>query len=165
MEPPAAGLPWFMALFGRDSLITSYQALPFQPHLALATLKALARLQARGWDDYHDAEPGKIPHELRAGELTALGDVPFGPYYGTHDATLLFLIVLDEYERWTGDAALVRRLEPTARAALDWTGTGIWTATATWSTASAPPRAWGTTTGRTRASRCSSPTAAWRSSP
>jgi len=117
---PAAGLPWFMALFGRDSVITSYQALPFQPRLALTTLEALAELQATGFDDFRDAEPGKILHELRCGELARMGEVPHTPYYGTHDATPLFLVLLDEYERWTGDLDLVRRLEPAARAALQW---------------------------------------------
>lgn len=117
---PAAGLPWFMALFGRDSLITAYEALPFQPRLAATTLESLAELQATEDDAYRDAEPGKILHELRRGELASLGEVPHTPYYGTHDATPLFLVLLDEYERWTGDAELVRRLEPAARAALAW---------------------------------------------
>ncbi|MHB8680865.1 MAG: amylo-alpha-1,6-glucosidase [Acidimicrobiales bacterium] len=117
---PAAGLPWFMALFGRDSLITAYQALPFHPELAAGTLATLAHLQAASSDDFRDADPGKIPHELRFGELTALGNSPHSPYYGSHDATPLFLILLDEYERWTGDTELVRRLEPAARAALEW---------------------------------------------
>ena len=116
----AAGLPWFMALFGRDSLLTAYQALPFQPQLARSTLEALASVQATERDDFRDAEPGKIMHELRFGELAALGTAPHSPYYGTHDATLLFLIVLDEYERWTGDRELVCRLEPNARAAIRW---------------------------------------------
>ena len=117
---PAAGLPWFMAIFGRDSLITSYQALPFEQQLARTTLEALAAMQAREFDDFRDAEPGKILHELRCGERTRRGESPHSPYYGTHDATPLFLILLDEYERWTGDLALVRRLEPHARAALEW---------------------------------------------
>ncbi len=117
---PAAGLPWFMALFGRDSLITAYQALPFQPHLARTALEALTELQAREFDDYRDAEPGKILHELRVGELTALGQRPHRPYYGTHDATPLYLILMDEYERWTGDREFVRTLQPAAMAALEW---------------------------------------------
>ncbi|MEV0459312.1 amylo-alpha-1,6-glucosidase [Catellatospora methionotrophica] len=117
---PAAGAPWFMALFGRDSLITAFQALPFQPRLAATTLEALAMVQATASDDFRDADPGKIPHELRHGELTFTGRTPHSPYYGTHDATLLFLILLDEYERWTADTALVRRLEPAARAAVAW---------------------------------------------
>ncbi len=117
---PAAGLPWFMALFGRDSLITAYQALPFQPHLARTTLEALTAWQATERDDFRDAEPGKILHELRLGELTMLGERPHSPYYGTHDATLLFLILLDEYERWAGDREFVRSLQPAAMKALEW---------------------------------------------
>ena len=117
---PAAGMPWFMALFGRDSLITSYQTVPFQPHLAHTTLEVLAELQATSMDDFRDAEPGKILHELRRGELTVRGEAPQSPYYGAHDTTPLFLILLDEYERWTGDLDFVRILEPAARAALEW---------------------------------------------
>ncbi len=117
---PAAGLPWFMALFGRDSLITSYQALPYLPALAATTLRVLAGAQASGRDDFHEEEPGKILHEWRFGELTALGERPHSPYYGSADATPLFLILLDEYHRWTGDEELVRALEPNARAALAW---------------------------------------------
>lgn len=117
---PAAGLPWFMALFGRDSLITGYQALPFQLRLAHASLEMLAATQAKEYDDFRDAEPGKILHEIRYGKLAALGKIPHTPYYGSHDATPLFLILLDEFERWTGDVELVRRLEPAARAALLW---------------------------------------------
>ena len=117
---PAAGLPWFMALFGRDSIITSLQTIAFLPELAHCTLKALARRQARAYDDFRDAEPGKIPHEERHGELTILGERPHSPYYGSVDATPLYLILLDEYERWTGDEELVRALEPNARAALEW---------------------------------------------
>ena len=117
---PAAGLPWFMALFGRDSLITAYQALPFQPHLARTTLEALSHWQASEDDAFRDAEPGKILHELRLGVLTMLGERPHSPYYGTHDATPLFLILLDEYERWAGDHDFVRSLQPTAIKALEW---------------------------------------------
>jgi glycogen debranching enzyme len=117
---PAAGLPWFMALFGRDSLITAYMALPFQPHLAATTLEALSELQATERDDFRDAEPGKILHEVRRGWLATLGETPHSAYYGSHDSTPLFLILLDEYERWTGDRELVRKLEPAARAALEW---------------------------------------------
>ena len=117
---PAAGLPWFMALFGRDSLITSFQALPYLPELAATTLRVLAARQARVRDDFHEREPGKILHELRFGELTSRGERPHSPYYGTADATPLFLVVLDEYHRWSGDDQLVRELEPNARAALAW---------------------------------------------
>ncbi|HTA36055.1 MAG TPA: glycogen debranching N-terminal domain-containing protein, partial [Solirubrobacteraceae bacterium] len=117
---PAAGLPWFMALFGRDSLITSFQALPYLPELAATTLRVLAAAQACERDDFHEREPGKILHELRFGELTARGERPHSPYFGSADATPLFLILLDEYHRWSGDDELVRALEPSARAALGW---------------------------------------------
>jgi glycogen debranching enzyme len=117
---PAAGLPWFMALFGRDSLITSFQALPYLPELAATTLRVLAGAQARDREDFHEREPGKILHELRFGELTARGERPHSPYFGSADATPLFLILLDEYHRWSGDDDLVRTLEPSARAALEW---------------------------------------------
>ena len=117
---PAAGLPWFMALFGRDSLLTSFQALPYLPGLAATTLRVLAERQATCRDDFHEQEPGKILHELRFGELTVFGERPHSPYFGTADATPLFLVLLDEYHRWSGDGELVRRLEPNARAALSW---------------------------------------------
>src|SRR5437867_10013606 len=117
---PAAGLPWFMALFGRDSVITSYQSLPFTPELAETTLRVLAARQGQQVDDFRDEEPGKILHELRVGELTHFGERPHSPYYGTADATPLWLVLLDETERWTGNADLVRELEHNARAALAW---------------------------------------------
>ncbi|MGC9220846.1 MAG: glycogen debranching N-terminal domain-containing protein [Solirubrobacteraceae bacterium] len=117
---PAAGLPWFMALFGRDSIITSFQALPYLPGLAATTLRVLASRQATQRDDFHEQEPGKILHELRFGELTSRGQRPHSPYFGSADATPLFLVLLDEYYRWTGDDALVRELEANARAALNW---------------------------------------------
>jgi glycogen debranching enzyme len=121
MSVPAAGMPWFMALFGRDSLLTSYQALPFEPELATTTLRTLASYQGKELDRFREEEPGKILHELRMGELTVFGERPHSPYYGAFDTTPLYVVLLDEYERWTGDAALVRELEPAARAALEWT--------------------------------------------
>jgi glycogen debranching enzyme len=117
---PAAGLPWFMALFGRDSIIASFQALPYLPGLAATTLRVLADRQAHDRDDFHEREPGKILHELRFGELTDSGARPHSPYFGSADATPLFLVLLDEYHRWSGDDELVRALEPNARAALAW---------------------------------------------
>jgi glycogen debranching enzyme/putative sterol carrier protein len=117
---PAAGLPWFMSLFGRDSLLTSYQALPFLPELALASLRTLAGMQGTRVDKFRDEEPGKIAHELRLGELTAFEERPHSPYYGSADSTTLWLVLLDEYERWTGREDVVRELEPAARAALEW---------------------------------------------
>jgi glycogen debranching enzyme len=117
---PAAGLPWFMTIFGRDSILTSLQALPFTPDLAEATLRLLGELQGRHLDDFRDEEPGKILHEARYGESAAFEEQPHSPYYGSADATPLFVVLLDEYERWTGDAELVRSLERFARPALDW---------------------------------------------
>jgi glycogen debranching enzyme len=117
---PAAGLPWFMTVFGRDSLITSLQALPFVPELARTSLVVLGTRQGTIRDDFRDEEPGRIMHEGRLGEMTAFEERPHSPYFGTSDATPLFLVLLDEYERWTGDADLVRKLEPEARAALRW---------------------------------------------
>jgi glycogen debranching enzyme len=117
---PAAGLPWFMAVFGRDSLLTSFQSLAFAPELSASTLRALAVLQARTIDPFRDAEPGKILHEVRFGEMTAFEDRPQSPYYGAADATMLFLILLEEYDRWTGDHTVARDLEREARAAIAW---------------------------------------------
>jgi glycogen debranching enzyme len=117
---PAAGLPWFMTLFGRDSLIAAYQALPFSPELAETTLRVLAAWQGTRVDDFRDMEPGKILHELRFGEMTAFEERPHSPYYGTADATPLFLVLLDETVHWTGDTALARELETEARSALAW---------------------------------------------
>lgn len=117
---PAAGSPWYMALFGRDSLITGYQTMLLGPEPAKNILRALARHQAARWDDFTDAEPGKILHELRRGELARLGEVPHSPYYGTVDATPLFLILLNEVWRWTGDVKFVQEMELPARRALRW---------------------------------------------
>jgi glycogen debranching enzyme len=117
---PAAGLPWFMTMFGRDSIFTSYQALPFVPELARATLRVLAARQGTTVDPFRDEEPGKIMHESRSGEMTAFEERPQSPYYGSADSTTLFVILLDEYERWTGDLAFVRELELASRAALGW---------------------------------------------
>ncbi|HEX5015128.1 MAG TPA: glycogen debranching N-terminal domain-containing protein [Candidatus Limnocylindrales bacterium] len=117
---PAAGLPWFMTMFGRDSIFTSLQALPFTPDLAEATLRALGDWQGTRVDDFRDEDPGRILHEMRYGEMAAFEERPHSPYYGSVDATPLYVVLLDEYERWTGDRGLVRDLEYEARAALNW---------------------------------------------
>jgi len=117
---PAAGLPWFMAMFGRDSIITSLQALPFCPELAATTLMALGTWQGARLDDFREEEPGRILHEMRYGETAAFEEQPHSPYYGNADATMLYVVLLDEYERWTGDHELARLFEPYARAALRW---------------------------------------------
>ncbi|PZG01728.1 amylo-alpha-1,6-glucosidase, partial [Micromonospora deserti] len=120
MPIPTAGLPWFMTIFGRDSIFICLQALPFAPQLAPPVLRLLAALQGSRLNDFREEEPGKIPHELRYGESAAFQEQPHSPYYGSADATPLFVILLDEYERWSGDAKLVRYLEHDAREALDW---------------------------------------------
>jgi glycogen debranching enzyme len=116
----AAGIPWFTTLFGRDSIITSLQVLPFMPDVARETLRVLADWQATEDDPERDMEPGKILHELRVGELARTGELPHRPYYGSIDSTPLWLILLDETYRWTGDLDLVRSLWPNALAALEW---------------------------------------------
>jgi glycogen debranching enzyme len=117
---PAAGLPWFMTMFGRDSILTSLQSLPFTPELAATTLQALGDWQGSRVDDFRDEDPGRILHEMRYGEMTAFEERPHSPYYGCADATPLYVVLLDEYERWTGDRSLVRHREQEARAALAW---------------------------------------------
>jgi glycogen debranching enzyme len=116
----AAGVPWFTALFGRDSILTALEALPFMPGIAIETLRVLADWQATEDDPDRDMEPGKILHELRVGELARTGELPQRPYYGSADATPLWLILLEEAHRWTGDLELVRSLWPNALAALAW---------------------------------------------
>jgi glycogen debranching enzyme len=107
-------------MFGRDSIFTSLQALPFNAELAATTLRELGLRQGTRIDDFRDEDPGRILHEMRYGEMTAFGERPHSPYYGNADATPLFVVLLDEYERWTGDTKLVRELEYEARAALNW---------------------------------------------
>ncbi|MFC3503031.1 glycogen debranching N-terminal domain-containing protein [Micromonospora krabiensis] len=119
----AAGLPWFMTLFGRDSIFTSLQVVPFLPELIPPTIQILGGLQGTRVDDFRDEEPGKILHELRYGEMAGFEEQPHSPYYGSADATPLFVILLDEYERWTGDTQLVRLLESQVRGALEWIDT------------------------------------------
>ncbi len=116
----AAGIPWFATLFGRDSLIAALETVAFIPTLAVATLEVLARLQATKDDPWHDAEPGKILHEMRTGEMALAGETPHDAYYGSVDSTPLWLILLGEAHAWTGDDALLDRLWPNALAALDW---------------------------------------------
>ncbi|MFE2614325.1 glycogen debranching N-terminal domain-containing protein [Micromonospora chalcea] len=117
---PAAGLPWFMTMFGRDSILTCLQVLPFAPDLSRTTLRILAALQGTRFDDFRDEDPGRILHEMRYGETAAFEEQPHSPYYGSVDATPLFVVLLDEYERWSGDGALVKELEVECRAALKW---------------------------------------------
>ena len=117
---PAAGLPWFMAPFGRDSLIVSLQNVLIYPEFARGALDVLGRWQAKERDDYRDAEPGKIMHELRYGELAFFRLIPHTPYYGTADATPLYLITLHAAWRATGDRTLLERNLATAERCLSW---------------------------------------------
>jgi len=116
----AAGIPWYVAPFGRDALVTATEALLLNPDLARDALRVLAKLQAREDDAWRDAEPGKILHELRVGELAGAGIVPHTPYYGTVDATPLFLMCAADYYAWTGDLETLHALRPMLDAALRW---------------------------------------------
>jgi glycogen debranching enzyme len=117
---PAGGVPWFVALFGRDSLIVSLQNAMVYPDFARGALEVLGRFQAKKRDDYRDAEPGKIMHELRRGELAHFKEIPHTPYYGTADATPLYLIVLHNAWRCTGDVSLLKRHMGVAEKCLTW---------------------------------------------
>ncbi len=117
---PAAGLPWFMTLFGRDTLITSLQTLWVGPDLARGALHLLGALQGTKVDDFRDEEPGRILHEIRSGELTVQGEKPHSPYYGTADATPLYVILMSEYWRYSGDEEFVRQRWSNVVAALEW---------------------------------------------
>ncbi len=116
----AAGIPWFVAPFGRDSIITSIETLMLSDKPAYETAKTLASLQGTAVDGWRDEEPGKILHEYRQGELTNLGEVPHTPYYGTVDATPLFLILLTELFKWTGDESLINTMIDPMDKALKW---------------------------------------------
>lgn len=117
---PAAGVPWFLTLLSRPALLAAGFALPYRPELAEHTLLALAAAQGTDTEAGRGAEPGKIVHELRGGELAHFGQVPYARYYGSVDATPLFLVLLAAHAEQTGDDKLARRLEPQARAALSW---------------------------------------------
>ena len=117
---PAAGLPWFVALFGRDTLIVSLQTAILGSEFARGALHVLGAQQALERDDYRDAEPGKILHEMRLGELAHFKLIPHTPYFGTADATPLYLMVLHDVWQWTGDRALIERTMPIAERCLTW---------------------------------------------
>ena len=119
----SAGVPWFTTLFGRDSLISAFQALAFRPQIAVEILDVLAAYQATHDDPFRDAEPGKILHELRTGEMARSGELPHTPYYGSVNSTPLWLILFGATFDWTGDRAMVERLWPNALAALAWIDT------------------------------------------
>jgi glycogen debranching enzyme len=116
----AAGAPYFVALFGRDSIITGLQTLSLDRSFSLGALEALAAYQATAADDFRDADPGKILHELRVGELARFGQIPHTPYYGSADATLLYPILLHETYLWTGDRKLLDTYLPAAERCVEW---------------------------------------------
>jgi glycogen debranching enzyme len=116
----SAGIPWYTCPFGRDALITGFEALLATPEVAKHALTFLARLQGTQDDPERDEEPGKIPHEIRFGEMAGAGEVPHTPYYGSVDATPLFIVLLSEYFSWTDDRATLESLLPAAEAALRW---------------------------------------------
>lgn len=116
----AAGIPWYVALFGRDSILSARSALMVKPDLARTTLKTLAKYQGKKVDAWRDEEPGKILHELRVGELARLDKIPHTPYFGTVDATPLWIMLLHDYYLWTQDLETLQQLWPNAIAALAW---------------------------------------------
>lgn len=116
----AAGVPWFTTLFGRDSIIAALQTLPYDASIAEQTLRILAKYQGTAVNAWREEEPGKIMHEIRVGELARTGEIPHSPYYGTVDATPLFLILAARYHAWTGDDALFEELRPNIEAAEEW---------------------------------------------
>jgi glycogen debranching enzyme len=116
----AAGVPWYVALFGRDSLVTSIEVAAFKPEVAAQTLRVLAPHQGTKVDDWRDEQPGKILHEFRVDEMANLNEIPQTPYYGSVDSTPKFLIVLGIYSAWTGSLDLFHELHDNVRRALDW---------------------------------------------
>ena len=119
----AAGVPWFVALFGRDSLITAWQMLAYNPRIAEQTLRLLAKYQGTKEDRWRDEQPGKILHELRVGEMANLDAIPHTPFYGTIDATLLFLMLIAEHAAWSGSLNLFDELRTPIERALSWMDT------------------------------------------
>jgi len=119
----AAGIPWYVTIFGRDALIAAHQMLMVNPRPAREALELLARYQGKQDDPWRDENPGKILHEIRHGELAGAGIVPHSPYFGSVDATPWYLILFAQYFRWTGDREFALRMLPAAKAALDWIDT------------------------------------------
>ena len=120
---PAAGVPWFVSLFGRDSLVVSMQTLALSPRFALGSLHALAHLQAFDYDDARDMQPGKVEHEVRHGELAYFHLIPHTPYYGTHEATTFYVWMAAQAWRWHGDRAVLDDMRPHVERALSWIDT------------------------------------------
>jgi glycogen debranching enzyme len=117
---PYAGIPWYSVPFGRDGIITAWECLWMNPNMSKAVLKYLAETQAYDWNDFQDAEPGKIFHEKRGGEMAELGEIPFKMYYGTIDATPLFICLAGAYYERTGDLETIQEIWPNIERALEW---------------------------------------------
>ena len=159
---PYAGVPWFSTVFGRDGIITAMELLWAQPTLAEGVLSFLAATQATRVSDAQDAQPGKILHELRGGEMAALGEVPFARYYGSIDATPLFVILAAAYYQRTADHTVMNRIWPNVCAAVEWMESTVTsTATASSSTRAGLQRVWCSRDGRTRTTRCSTKMGRW----
>jgi glycogen debranching enzyme len=115
-----AGVPWFVTLFGRDSIIIAMHLLMFDPDISAETLQLLASYQGEEENEWRDEQPGKILHEIRDGELASIGEIPHTPYYGTVDATMLFLVLIAKHAAWVGDLSLFHELKDNIDRALEW---------------------------------------------